>query len=47
MFGLGFGDIPFGSLIDWTDEAALFGFTSQTMITDFISEAMRLEFESQ
>lgn len=46
MFGLDFGNVPFGSYLDWTDEAALFGFTSQTIFSDFISEAMKLEFES-
>ena len=46
MFGLGFGDVPFGSFLDWVDEEARFGFASQTLESDFISEALALEFES-
>jgi len=46
MFGMAFGDVPFGSFIDWSDEVPAIGFISETMPLGFISQKITLEFES-
>ena len=46
MFGLAFGNFPFGGFFDWEDEVPSIGFISETMPVGFISEKLTLEFQS-